>query len=133
MTFETQIKIPFRQADPAQIMFFANIFDISHDVFEEFIQKAGFSWDEWFKPSSWHCPIRHCECNYLAPLAPGKTYTVQVKILKLGESSFTVGYEYLSSAGSHAQVKMVHTFVDHKSFAKISIPELVRNRFSKFL
>lgn len=133
MTFETQIKIPFRQADPAQIMFFANIFDISHDVFEEFIQKAGFSWDEWFKPDQWHCPIRHCECNYLAPLSPGKTYAVKVKIEKLGDSSVTVGYEYLSPKGIHAQVKMVHAFVDHKSFTKISIPEIVRNRFSNFL
>lgn len=129
-TFTTSIQIKFREADPAKIMFFGNILDITHDVFEEFIQAAGFQWKEWFLQKDWIIPIRHCEVDFLKPFLAGEKYQVTVSVDSFSNSSFKLNYCYFSSSGDHAQVSMVHTFLDAKNMNKIEVPQIVKMRLS---
>lgn len=132
-TFQTTIKIGFRDADPAGIMFFGNILGLSHDVFEEFIAHNGISWNEWFKPTQWACPIRHAEVNFLSPFRPGETYTVEVNVKKLGQSSFQMHYKFMSRDQKIcAEVDVVHAFVDQGSFQKAPMPPHFRAIFSQY-
>jgi acyl-CoA thioesterase FadM len=87
-TFQSRIQIKFHEADPAGIMYFANIFSLAHDTFELFIQKAGYTWAEWFKQTEYIIPIRHAECDYLRPFKAGDVYDVQAMVSEFSTSSF---------------------------------------------
>lgn len=131
-TFSTRVKIKFRDGDPAQIMYFGNVFSLAHDTFEEFIVEAGYKWEEWFRTKEYMIPIRHTEADFLAPFLPGQSYEVRATVANLGNSSFTMAYEFVSSTTIHARVKMVHTCLDQKTKQKIDLPLQMRTRLEVF-
>lgn len=131
--FEKQIVIRFREADPARILYFGNLFSIAHDCFEDFIIAAGFTWAEWFSKGPYMIPIRHTECDYLAPFMPGEEYLIQATVAELRNSSFKMKYTFLKGAQKHAELKMVHAVLDSKTHQKISIPSEIRQRLNPYL
>lgn len=136
-TFVTEVKIRFRDADPAGIMFFGNILGLSHDLFEEFLEHNGIPWKEWFKSTDWACPIRHSEVDYLSPFFPGTTVSVTVTVARLGQSSFTMSYVYqnLQSHKVHAKAKITHSFakIHGNKLEKEPIPTKYRLLLERFL
>lgn len=121
--FRTSIKLKFKDADPAGIMFFGNILGITHDIFEEFLSWNKIQWSEWFNDEVWACPIRHTEVDFLSPLYPGQDYAVGAKVSKLGNTSFNMHYEFRNHSGKLcARVQMTHAFIDKKSLFKTEIP-----------
>lgn len=131
--FKTTKRVTFREADPAQIMFFGNIFGFAHDAFEEFIVHAGFTWDEWFRTKEFMVPIRHSEAEYLNPFIPGKIYDIAVTIEKIGTTSFTMRYQFSKGQKIHAIVQMTHVVLDQKTKEKMQIPELFIQRLNPYL
>jgi acyl-CoA thioester hydrolase/1,4-dihydroxy-2-naphthoyl-CoA hydrolase len=131
--FSSKVKIHFRDADPAGIMFFGNLLGITHDVFEDFVAYNDISWDEWFRPTTWACPIRHSEVDFLRPFKPGNEYTVEVRVNKLSQSSFTMQYEFRSLEKTLcARVILIHTFVNQDNFQKIDIPDKFLNILNSY-
>ncbi|MCX7977591.1 MAG: thioesterase family protein [Bdellovibrionaceae bacterium] len=131
--FRTTTRIRFRQGDPARISYFANVFDIAHDTFEEFIVAAGYSWPEWFSHNPYIIPIRHAEADYLAPLYPGEVYDIEATVQSIGNTSFVMQYKITSQAKIHAVVKMVHSVLKSPTMEKTEIPALMRERLSRWL
>lgn len=131
--FQTFKKVTFREADPAKIMFFGNIYGFAHDAFEEFIVAAGFTWNEWFQTTEFMIPIRHSEANFLMPFQPGNTYSVYVNVEKIGNSSFQMKYEFCNDKTIHSVVKMTHVVLDQKTKAKIEIPNSIKLKLLPYL
>ena len=131
--FKKDFQVRFREAAPAGIGYFANTFNFAHDAFEDFIQAAGFTWKEWFQTREFIVPIRHTECNFTKPFLPGQSYQIAVSVAKLGESSFQMKYQFQSTEGTHAEVRMTHVFLDAKTKQKTSVPEIVRTRLKVYL
>lgn len=121
--FKTTHTMTFREADPAQIMFFGNIFGWAHDAFEVFIADIGVGWKEYFHRRDIIIPIRHTEAEYFAPFFPGQTYDVEVWIDRVGDSSYTSAYRFSQKGQVHAQVKLVHACADPKTKKKTALPE----------
>ena len=114
-------------------MYFANIFSLAHDTFEQFIQKAGYTWAGWFKETKYMIPIRHAECDYLRPFHAGGVYDVEVAVAEFSTSSFKMQYTFKQNGHDHAIVRMVHTTLDGKTFKKIDLPEEVRTKLTPYL
>lgn len=131
--FRTQKTLTFREADPAQIMFFGNIFGWAHDTFELFLVDAGFTWKEYFGCREFFIPIRHTSADYFAPFFPGETYEIQASVSKLSSSSLTMSYVFSGPKGVCAKVVMIHTFVNPQSNQKTEMPQSFHQRFSAFL
>lgn len=131
--FTKKIQIKFREADPAGILFFGNILSLAHDTFEEFIQNAGFTWNEWFKTDEFIVPIRQTEAQFLSPFMPGQFYQIEVFVEKIGDSSLKMKYTFLQDYKVHAEVSMVHTFLNFQTKSKIRVPEKVRVKLEKFV
>ena len=128
--YSKEIIIRFREADPAGILWFGNILPLVHDTFEDFIVHSGFTWKEWFTVGQYLIPIRHLNIDFLSPFIPGNKYVVNAGIESMSESSFKMKYEFLSLENQntvHAQVSMVHTFLDANTKQKISLPAKVRS------
>jgi acyl-CoA thioesterase FadM len=131
--FKTTLKVTFREADLAGIMFFGNIYGLAHDAFEDFIVATGFKWKEWFNTPEYIIPIRHSEADYEAPFIPGEEYDVTVSVKKLGTTSFAIGYVFSAGDKIHGQVEMVHVVMDAKTKKPIPLPGLIRERLSPYL
>lgn len=131
--FRTKKTITFREADPAKIMFFGNIYGFAHDAFEQFIIEAGFTWKEYFQDPNYAIPLRHSDANYLAPFFPGETYDIAVTVASFGETSFKMKYVFSQGAKTHAVVTMVHAMLDLKTKQKTAVPELYKQRFGQYL
>lgn len=131
--FRTTLKIKFRDADPAQIMYFGNLTNFAHDAFEEFIVAAGYGYREWFSKHDLMIPIRHSEADYLAPFLPGETYDVAVTVAQIRETSFQMKYVFQKNGTTHGQVKMVHAVLESKSMRKTPVPPLMRERLQPYL
>lgn len=131
--FKSQLKIKFRDGDPAQIMYFGNLFSFAHDAFEEFIVEAGYQWKEWFRTKIDMVPIRHADADFLAPFIPGETYEVTAQVENLGDTSFIMKYTFGPPAQPHATVRMVHAWLDAQTKQKKPLPELFRQRMEPYL
>ena len=132
-TFKTQMRLKFREADPAQIMYFANIFSLAHDAFEDFIVAAGYEWQEWFTTVEHLIPIRHAEADYTAPFIAGELYDIQVVVASLGTTSFKMKYTFTQNHRLHATVMMVHAVLDPKTKDKMPLPRRMTERLTPFL
>lgn len=131
--FETKKKILFREGDPAQIMYFGNLFSFAHDAFEEFIVAAGYAWEDWFRKGDVIIPIRHTEGDFLAPFRPGHTYDVHVTVSQIRETSFEMKYVFGKEGKTHGVIKMVHSVIESKTMQKTPLPSLMRERLTPYL
>ncbi|MBX2988572.1 MAG: acyl-CoA thioesterase [Bdellovibrionaceae bacterium] len=131
--FETQITIKFRDADPAQIMYFGNLFSFAHDCFEEFIVAAGYAWKEWFRKGDYMIPIRHAESDFLSPFRPGETYDVSVTVAQIRDTSFQMKYVFSKEGRRHGVVTMVHAVLDSATMQKTPVPRELRDRLTPYV
>jgi YbgC/YbaW family acyl-CoA thioester hydrolase len=132
-TFKTQTRIKFREADPAQIMYFANVFSLAHDTFEEFIVEAGYRWEEWFSADQHMIPIRHVEADYKSPFIPGQLYDIEASVESLTSTSFKMKYVFTNNNRLHATVSMVHAVLDPRTKQKMALPALMVQRLTPYL
>jgi acyl-CoA thioesterase FadM len=130
--YSVTLPIRFRNGDPAGISFFANVYPMAHDTFEDFVQHLGFEWKMWFANEEWAVPLRHSSCEYFQPLMPGKTATITAVVDHLGESSFKMKYLIKNGEKVAAEVTLVHTFMNLKSRAKMAMPSVVRDRLEAY-
>lgn len=129
--FRTEIKINFFDCDPAGIMFFGNIFKITHSAYEEMLQKGGLK-RNYFKDDEYALPLVHSEADFLRPIMPGETVTVQLTVSLLKESSFELSYVVLNLKGEVcAKVKTVHVSVSKLNWQKTPLPQDLRNCLMK--
>jgi acyl-CoA thioesterase FadM len=131
--YSKEIVIRFRESDPAGIMWFGHILEYCHDTFEDFIVNCGISWQDWFSQSPYLVPIRHVAVDFLSPFLAGQKYQVIAGVKSFSKSSFTMQYEFKGLNTTHAQVTMVHTFLDQKTKQKISIPQEIQSKLEKFV
>ncbi len=123
----------FRQADPAGILFFAEIFKLAHDTYEAFLGHLGFTYQEWFANPEWAVPIRKSEANYQRPMLPPHSYDAEVSVSEIGETSFSIRYVFLGAGGeTYATVDLVHTFINKERRQKMAIPSRVRHALETY-
>lgn len=120
--FSSKIKVNFFHADPAGIMFFANIFNFAHAVFEEMIVSGNLERD-YFNDEEFAIPIIHSEADFYKPIFAGNHIAAEVTVKNLKQSSFELNYEFLNDSGEVlAVVKTVHVFMSKYSWDKTNIP-----------
>lgn len=134
--FTSACKIRFSNTDAAGITFFANVFTMAHDAYEDFVASLGFSWPEWFDNKNWGVPIRQSSCEYFRPLLPGKDCQIEVTIEKIGETSLGLHYRFLIDEILCCEVRLTHAFVELKpvsgKLGKTPIPSKVRQRLEAY-
>lgn len=131
--YKQKIRIRFREADPARIMYFAHLVSLAHDVFEDFIQTTGLTWQDWFQKNTHMIPIRHVEVDYRAPFIPGDEYQVEVVVESFGKTSFKMKYTFTRQKTVHGMVRMVHSVLDKKSLQKSDLPEFIFKHLGPYL
>ncbi len=127
-SFQCESKLRFHQADPSGWMFFGAAFELMHDCYEDFVVSMGFEWPKWFNNSEWAVPIRATEAEYNNVIRPGEVLQIDVSVLKVGETSFTLAFDFRQKEKSACVVKSTHTFLDKKNGQKRPIPDEIRQK-----
>ncbi len=128
--FSTKIKTRFFEADPAGIIFYANIFNYIHSAYEDFISKLKLNF---FYNSDLIFPILHAEADYHATINFGEILTINIEVTTLKKSSFELNYKIYNSKKVHvASAKTVHVCVSRSNFKKKELPEQLVKKLYKY-
>ncbi|MBU1099155.1 MAG: acyl-CoA thioesterase [Bacteroidetes bacterium] len=123
--FTSDVKIKFHDCDPAGILFYANIFKLSHDIYQELLESIKDR--NFFDDESIALPIIKATAEYFSPMKSGDVLSTNIIVSQLNDSSFELTnlfYDRIKKL--HAEVKTVHVAVDKSDFKKTALPmELV--------
>jgi YbgC/YbaW family acyl-CoA thioester hydrolase len=121
--FSSNQKVYFYDADPAGIIFYANIFKFVHVAFEDFIGSINPG-KEYFTVADSVIPVFHAEANYLNPIKVGDELRIDVSVSVLKTSSFEMSYKIIKNQDQlAAEAKIVHVCVQKKNFKKTELPK----------
>ena len=130
--FTYQTKIKLHDTDAAGVIFFANQFKIIHDAYESLLETMGFGFAELIRSKDFFLPIVHAESDYKAPLFVGDVLEVRVKVEKVGQTSFTLGYTLVNARQETVGTgRTVHVAVDKETHQKIPIPHDMRRKIEE--
>ena len=125
--------IKFHEVDAAGIIFFANVYKIAHDAYQNFLFSLDLD-ENYFESKHYAIPLVHSSADYLKPIKFNDTVTIEVKVVKLGESSFELNYNFLNEKNEiTVQVETVHVMIEKENFKKTNIPEKLKKNLAKFL
>jgi len=121
--FTAKVKVYFYDADPAGIIFYANLFKYVHAAYEDFLRNL-YTQRNFFFDKDYILPIIHAEADYLMPIRVGDELRIDVSVSTLKNSSFELNYRFYKDKDKFAAVaKTVHVCVLKKEFNKIELPK----------
>jgi 1,4-dihydroxy-2-naphthoyl-CoA hydrolase len=130
--FTDYYTVRLHDSDAAGVVFFANVFRIAHDVYEQFLKQLGYSLPERFAAGDFIIPIAHAEADYLHPLRVGDTVEITTTVTEIGDSSFAMKFRIVDSDGRLlVTVKTVHVAVDGRTFRTMELPGDFKRRLSE--
>ncbi|MEE9432113.1 MAG: acyl-CoA thioesterase [Melioribacteraceae bacterium] len=130
--FTTKYKISFGETDPGGILFFAELFKITHIVYEEFLESFKTK-KNYFIDDEFIIPIVHTEADFISPIKFGDEIKCVVIVGHIGSSSFNLEYQFKKNDKTMATSKTVHVVVKKKEFNKTRIPKDVLVKLNEHL
>ena len=130
--FTTKYKISFGETDPGGILFFAELFKITHIVYERFLESFKTK-RNYFLDDEHIIPIVHTEADFVSPLKFGDEVMCSVAVKHIGNSSFSLEYQFKKNDKTMATSKTTHVIVGRSDFMKTKIPKDLLSRLSEHL
>jgi 1,4-dihydroxy-2-naphthoyl-CoA hydrolase len=125
--FETKTNVKLHDTDAAGVMFFVNYFRVAHTAYEAFLKSIGCGLDYIIRQSDFLILIAHAEADYLRAFQLGDVITIELKVDRIGQSSFDITTIIKDDQGRvGAKVKTIHVAVSKQTAEKIALPEKVR-------
>ncbi len=93
-----QRTIYLSDTDAAGVVYFANIFVLCHQAYEEALARSGVNLKVLVSPAGIALPIVHSSADFLRPLFCGDRVEVQLTPKQLSETEFEIVYQVLSLA-----------------------------------
>jgi len=125
--FRYETKIRLYDTDAAGILFFANQFRLVQEAYEAFLEDNGIIIREFLSQSNFIVPIVHAESDFISPLRAGDGIVIEIDLVKIGDTSFTLAHRILKHAGTVAgKGSTVHVCVSSRDFKRIPVPEKIK-------
>lgn len=130
--FRYKTKIRLYDTDAAGILFFANQFRLVEEAYEAFLEEHGIFIGDFLRDSDYLVPIVHADTDFLHPLRPGDEIRIEIDVLKLGDTSFTLGHRIFNEEETLCgKGATVHVCVSAADFTRISVPGNIREILSE--
>ncbi|MCH9633442.1 MAG: 1,4-dihydroxy-2-naphthoyl-CoA hydrolase [Chlamydiae bacterium] len=128
--FNYQTRLELYETDASGVIFYSKLFYLVHRTFSAFLNHHKVSIQERFVKQDFMFPVVHAEGDFLAPMHENDVIDIELNLLKLGTSSFTLGYTLKRESQCVAQAKIVHVCVG-KDKQKIAIPDSFKQKVFK--
>ncbi len=128
-----KFRIRLHDTDEAGILFFARQLHFAHDTYEDLLRAVGFPMEALLASDAFFVPIVHTEAQFHKSMRTGDEIEATVTIERLGDTSYTLSYEFRNAGGEVAgKAKTVHVTVDRQSGKKMSLPHHLREALERF-
>jgi 1,4-dihydroxy-2-naphthoyl-CoA hydrolase len=125
--YQHKLTVPFQDIDAAGVVFYAHLFRYAHEAYEHFMQQIGCSLHELLAEGSYLLPLVHAEADYRRPLRHADKLQIELRLKRLGRTSFTLGYRILGEDQlEHASLKTVHVVLDRTTQRPLTLPDSLR-------
>ena len=125
--YQHKLTVPFQDIDAAGVVFYAHLFRYAHEAYEHFMQRIGCSLHELLAEGSYLLPLVHAEADYRRPLRHADKLQIELRLKRLGRTSFTLGYRILGEDQlEHASLKTVHVVLDRTTQRPLTLPDSLR-------
>ncbi len=109
--------------DAAGVLYFAEVFVLAHACYESFLHSGGLSLDAVINEGTVMFLVINAEAEFRAPMRLGDEVTIELEILRIGKTSFTLGYSFVLPDGTGAaSAKTTHVAVDHGTAKPVPLP-----------
>jgi YbgC/YbaW family acyl-CoA thioester hydrolase len=130
--FRHKLTVPFQDIDAAGIVFYAHLFRYAHEAYEQFMREAGCSLRELLADGSYLLPLVHAEADYRRPMRHADELQIELRLKRLGGTSFTLGYRVLAEDQSeHASLETVHVAIDRETHRPMTLPDSLRKALAR--
>ena len=129
MTFRSQLKIRFGDIDRAGIVYYPRFMHYFHVALEEFFaNELGIEYHKVVEKHRIGLPTVHLESDFSRPFSYGDKIEVEVRVLKIGQSSITFGYRVFKEGETDPRIvgHNVTVCLNMDSFIKMDIPDWLR-------
>ena len=124
-TMDTRITLG--QTDCAGRLYFARLFEMAHQAYEEFLDTREIPLSKLLEMSQFHLPICACHGEFSQPIGLGEAISIELILEKISRRSFTLHYRFLGEEGQEkAWVKTTHASVGSKTHESIDLPDQIR-------
>ena len=123
--------IHLHDTDAAGRLYFAHLFRLAHEGYEAFMSSLGFSIADILNGKRYGLPIVRAEADYKLPLTVGDEIGLEIRPMRVGQSSFTILCRITHQGRTAGRVKTVHVAVDAKKGGKCDLPVRLRRALLK--
>ena len=132
--FRYPFKARFQDIDAAGILFFGRNFDYFHDAYVAFLDALGMPLDSSLKTADFLLPLVHAQADFIGPMRFGQAAEIELKLSRLGQSSYTIKYLIKAADGSAVtRGETVHCCVQRESFEARALPTRLREALAPYL
>lgn len=105
--------IRFQDTDAAGVVYFAQIFSMCHEAYEESLRRVGIDLQTFFDGEAIAVPITRSEADFHRPLLCGTVITIQLTPQRLSPESFKITYQVVDNRQQIAAIATTnHVCID---------------------
>lgn len=132
--FISHNRVRMHDTDMAGILYFPRQFRFVHDCLEDLMQSEGITYQQIFHHEKFVFVVIHAESDYLSPLTVGEDLEIHLATEKIGNTSFTLGYNIFRKRDKKlvGKAKTVHVTLDAETRNKIPLPKKLIKILSKY-
>ncbi|MFK5984047.1 MAG: thioesterase family protein [Pseudomonadota bacterium] len=128
--YQGYYQIKLKDTDTAGVVYFGQIYEIVHGVYESFMQFASLPLTDLLATKHYHLPIIHSEADYKQAMRLGENIEIQLFLEKTSVYTFTLSYLlYNPKQVLLANAKTVHIAIDKTTHYKIPLPDEISQLF----
>ena len=124
-------RILLNHTDAFGIAFTGQLVTIAMEAVEEVLAGTAMDYAQLLRERRFGTPVVHLESDFRRPLRHGQTAEIRVSCQRIGERSYSMRAEFVTSEdGPAATITMVHACVDH-TLAPCALPEAIRTTLAE--
>jgi 4-hydroxybenzoyl-CoA thioesterase len=133
--FSKPVRVRFKDCDAAGIVFFPRYFEMLNDLVEDWFREAlDWPFDAMHGAAHTGVPTVDLNSRFVAPSRLGEVLTAELRLARLGGSSFTLQVRFLGAdGGPRVEMEQRLVCVDTARMAPTPLPERVRAAMSAYL
>jgi 1,4-dihydroxy-2-naphthoyl-CoA hydrolase len=126
------VTVRLHDVDAAGIVFFGHYFRYAHDAYEAFMAEIGFPITEMIQ-KKWMLPLVHSEADFKQPARQGERITIELRPVRIGKSSFTIGYMFKIKDREIAKLTTTHVSLGRSGKGAERIPSPLESELCRYL
>ena len=111
--------------DATGVIYFSNVQQICMESFEDFLDTFGVRLSKMLEQGPVHLPVVHVEADYLAPMKAGDHLKVEMRLSKIGTTSFSFKYNIFCKEEGLviATLLITHVVLDRETKKPTTVPQ----------